>query len=165
MSEQILDYYPILDGFLYKAALKCDLRFLAVALEGYEALRRSRGFAQRIITVPEDAGHTAIPNRNVFRYGQRVVPGSAFWAYSFVAPVGQFSVQVRDNCSDETLFSEVLLGSGTVSQQARQNPLPKLLVIGAPGLLDFEICSLSGTDTTGVQFLLWGGEPKFREAA
>jgi len=159
MNSPLLDYYPILDGFLYDSRLKCDMRFRSIALQEYEALRRSRGYAQRIVTVPEDAGHTVIPNRNVFRYAQRVLPGSAFWAYSFIAPAGQFSVQMRDNCSDETLFSEVLLG---IPSKSSQIPLSKLLIIGSPGLIDFEICSLSGEDLPGVQFLLWGGEPKFR---
>ena len=157
MSEQVLDYYPVLDGFLYSNQLKCDMRFQSMVLQEYEALRRSRAYAQRIITVPEDAGHTAIPNRNVFRYGQRVVPGSAFWAYSFIAAKGLFSVNMRDNCSDEALFSEVLQSTGI----GNQIPLPKLLVIGAPGLINVEICSLTGENVPRVQFLLWGGEPKF----
>ena len=162
MNEGILDYYEVIDGFLYNTSLKPDLQFLPVALREYEGLRRSRGYAQRIVTVPEDPGHIAIPNRNVFRYGQRVLPGSAFWAYSFIASTGLFSVQVRDNCSDETLFSEVILAS---QGSADQNPLPKLMVVGEPGLLNFEICSLSGVDTTGVQLILWGGEPKFPTGA
>lgn len=157
MSSLILDYYPPLDGFLYRSTLKCDMNFLSIALQEFEALRRTRGYANRILTIPEDAGHVVIPNRNVFRYAQRVVPGSAFWAYSFIGSAGQFSVNLRDNCSDETLFSEVLLATPT----ANQCPLSKLLVIGAPGLINVEICSLVGEDTPGVQFLLWGGEPKF----
>lgn len=157
MSALILDYYPPLDGFLYRTSLKCDMNFLSIALQEFEALRRVRGYANRILTIPEDAGHVKIPNRNVFRYGQRVVPGSAFWAYSFIGSGGQFSVNMRDNCSDETIFSEVLLATN----QAGQIPFSKLLVIGAPGLINVEICSLVGTDTAGVQFLLWGGEPKF----
>jgi len=150
--------YPIIDGFLLSTKLKCDLRFMPLALHEFEALRRSRAYAQRILTIPEDAGGTIIPNRNVFEYGFRCLPGSAFWGYSFVAPSGLYSVNVRDNCADETLFSEVLLATGDVT---KQRPFAKLMILGAPGLLNVQLCSLSGTDMTGVQFLLWGGEPKF----
>lgn len=153
--------YPILDGHLYNTRLKCDLRFLPIALQQFEALRRSQAYSNRIVTIPEDAGHVAIPNRNVFSYAQRIVPGSAFWAYSFIGPsgtTGMFSVNEKDNCSDESIFSEELINVGNPQIQI---PFAKLLVIGSPGLANVQICSLASTDMTGVQFLLWGGEPKF----
>jgi hypothetical protein len=149
--------YPIDDGFLYDTQLKCDLRFLPLALHQFEALRRSKAYGQRILTIPEDPGNTQIPAFGEFAYAQRCKPGSAFWAYSFLAPTGLFSVNLRDNCSDEVLFSEVLLSTGN----NKQVPLPKLLIVGEPGLINCQICSIDGTSITGVQFLLWGGEPRF----
>ena len=149
--------YPVDDGFLFNTQLKCDLRFLPMALHQYEALRRSKAYGQRIVTIPEDPGNTSIPGFNEFSYAQRCVPGSAFWAYSFIAQAGLYSVNIRDSCSDETLFSEVLLSPGNNNQI----PLSKLLIVGAPGLINVQICSLNPNTVTGVQFLLWGGEPKF----
>jgi hypothetical protein len=149
------DDYPIRDGFLQNTQLKCDLTFLALAVNEYRAIRRSGGLRARVWLIPEDAKATAIPSRDAYEYQVYLEPGSAIWGYSFVASAGQFSWQVTDDCTDVPLLSEPVTSLGTGVQQLLSKPL----VISMPGLLNVQICSLAAADTFGVQLALWGGEP------
>jgi len=150
------DEYPIVDGFLLNTGLKCDLTFMALAIREYVAVRRSGGLRSRTWLIPEDARGTAIPARDAFEYQVYLEPGSAIWAYTFNAPANLFSFQVTESCTDVPLISEPVNSLGVTNVQQL---LSKPLVIGAPGLLNVQICSLAATDTTGVQLILWGGEP------
>ena len=46
--------YPIIDGFLFKQSLRCDLRFLSLAVNEYDALRRAGAFRPKMWSIPND---------------------------------------------------------------------------------------------------------------
>jgi hypothetical protein len=147
----------IIDGFLFNTRLKCNLQFLPMALDQYEPLRRAGAFKTWILTVPEDPQSSPIPAFDAFEYQTRCKPGSTYWAYSLIGAAGSFSVQITDSCTDVPLFSEVILSTG--DSNAVQCPLPRLLIVPEPGLLNVQICNLTSENVTGVQFILWGGQP------
>jgi hypothetical protein len=150
------DEYPIVDGFLLNTGLKCDLTFMALAIGQYIAVRRSGGLRSRTWLIPEDSQANPIPARDAYEYQVYMDPGSVIWAYTFLAPAGLFSWQVTESCTDVPLLSEPVTSLGVLNVQQL---LTKPLVVGAPGLLNVQICSLATEDTTGVQLILWGGEP------
>lgn len=147
--------YPVIDGFLLKTQLRCNLTFLSLAVREYEALRRSGNLRSRVWTIPNDPANQSIPARDAFEFQTFMLPGSAIWGYTFIGAKSQFSCQITDSCTDVPLFSEPIVSTGSNKQQF----LSKLLVIAEPGLLNVQICSLAASDTFGVQVALWGGEP------
>jgi hypothetical protein len=155
MAGSALDDYPVVDGFLLRTGLRCNLTFLSLAIREYEALRRSANLRSRSWCIPHDPANQSIPALDSFEFQEFALPGSAIWGWTFVAPVGQFSWQLHDTCTDVPLFSEPVISNGKNNQQL----LPKLLVVSKGGLLNVQICSLASADTFGVQLVLWGGEP------
>jgi hypothetical protein len=151
---QLADY-PVIDGFLLKTQLRCNLTFLSLAVREYEALRRSGNLRCRAWTIPNDPANQSIPARDALEYQVFMLPGSAIWGYTFLGAKGQFSFQATDSCTDVSLFSETIASSGSNRQQL----LSKLAVVAEPGIMNVQICSLAASDTFGVQVILWGGEP------
>lgn len=154
--------YPIIDGFLYNTRLRPNMTFLSMALQEFEDLRRAGAYRSRILCIPENAKATSIPAANEYTYQCAVVPGSAYWGWSFVGSK-LFSIQIQDGCTKAVLFDrECCMGnvSGSLNPgQGKQNPFGKLLVIGQPGVINVTICSLDNVADTGIQLVLYGGEP------
>lgn len=159
---------PIIDGFLYKTDLKCDLTFLSLAVNAFEALRRSSAYRQRAWCVPQDSSAFQIPARDSYEFQVRMKPGSAIWGYTFTGR-GQviiadgeitreiLSFQVRDSCNDVPLFSEVATNPVSAALSYQQL-LSKLMIVGEPGLLHVEITNTFSTPQAA-QLILYGGEP------
>jgi hypothetical protein len=158
--------YPIVDGFLLDTTMKCTPNFRKMALEQWDALRRTGSYRSKDWTVPENS-LTPIPARNSYEYQIKCVPGSAIWGFTWVQPSesGPFSFNVRDACTGVSVANEwircdsfrFLGGSGNPAPF--QQPFSRLIVIAAQGLVTVEICSLQPTDQTQVQIVLHGGEP------
>lgn len=162
--------YPIIDGFMLSTNLRCNLRFNALALQRYEAIRRAGGYRSKCWLSPHNS-QQAIPGNDSFEESLPVVPGSVIWGYNFVNSIvqgvtntGPFSFQVSDSCSDVPFFSEVIrtdkfhLSDGILSRHGQQL-FSRPLVVGESGLLNVIICSMQPADALGVQVMLVGGEP------
>ena len=162
--------YPIMDGFLYNPRLRCNLTFLSLALEQYEALRRSTGMRTRVWCCPDDSNAIVCPANGSYEQQVYVKPGSAIWGYTFTglstgegAEQGLLSVQVTDTCTDESFVSENVLtpaagALSTLPGRGLQRPLSKLFIVGQPGLLNVVIAS-TYRENQHPQLLLYGGEP------
>jgi hypothetical protein len=161
--------FPIIDGFVLKTHLRCNLKFGALAIEQYEDLRRSRAFRSKGWCVPNDPSSTNVPAFDSYEYQVWMKPGSAIWGYTFTGNStaggngGIDSFQVRETCSDVPLFSESVTKKpesanfwGTT--WARQQYLSQLLIVPAPGLLHVEIATTAPVNRA-IQLILWGGEP------
>jgi hypothetical protein len=166
--------YPVADGFLRNVQLRCNLEFRALAMQRFEAMRRSGAFRTKAWCVPE-SNSIAIPADDAYEYGFPVVPGSVIWGFTFVnnnpdANPGPFSFTVIESCTDQPLFSEVIRSDnfqGTATEDdAALNQIQQLLtrpiVIPEPGQLTAQICSQQSTAASGIQLVLWGGEPVAR---
>jgi hypothetical protein len=151
-----LPNYPVRDGFLLDTTLRCNYTFKSLALSNFEPLRRAGAYRSRMWTVPTDPRNITIPKYDAYEYQCFLPVGSAIWGYIFNAPQNQFSFQVKDACTDVPLWSEPIVSTGQTHKQQR---LSKLLVVGNPGLLNIEICNLTGSDATNVQIILCGGIP------
>ena len=158
------DRYPLIDGFLYNTRLRPNMTMLAMSLDRYEPLRRAGAYRVRCFTIPNNTQVTQVPARDAYEYQKECIPGTVIWGWTFVAGTpGNYSIIVTDGCTDVALQSEVLSMKNSQGQkinpgQGKQNLLPDLLVIGEPGLLNVQICNLSGA-ATGVQLILWGAMP------
>ena len=163
--------YPIIDGFLDKASYRCSMTFLSLAVREFEALRRAGAYRQKHWCTPKDST-TIIPARDSYEYQVEMKPGSAIWGYTFTGvsevneDTGQVyatSFQVRDSCDDVSTRSEFATQQGSSGSNLvvvnLQQPFSKLLIVGPPGLLTVEIASTYPEDQTGIQLILWGGEP------
>lgn len=157
-NQNVLDQYGIIDGFLLNTQLRCNLKFKSMAIQGYEALRRSGNYRSRAWVIPQDPANIVIPARDAIEFQVSVHAGSAIWGYTFLATAGLFSFQVTDTCTDVPSQSEVLVAQA-LSAGSKQAPFSKLMVVSRPGLLNVQICSLATVDTAGIQLILWGGEP------
>jgi hypothetical protein len=153
------DSYPIISGFTLDTSLYCNLEFKPLAIAEYDALLRSGAYRSKAWVVPPDPNSDVVPAFGSFVYEIDCVPGSAIWAFSFnrTTNPGPFSFNVRDACTGVPLMSEEIRTDQFVNSD--QQFLPKLLVVATPGLIAVEICSLQGTDATGVQLVLHGAEP------
>jgi hypothetical protein len=157
--------YPILDGFVLKTLQRCNLKFSALAIEQYNALRRLKAYRSKSWCVPNDTQSQQIPAFDSYEYQVYMKPGSAIWGYTFTGDSsGTDSFQVRETCTDVPLISEFvtkqpetaeLIAEPTWSQQQL---LSCLLVVPSPGLLHVEIATTSSSDRQ-IQLILWGGEP------
>ena len=158
MNRNANPNYPIVDGFRLNTLLKCDLQFMALATKQFEAMRRSGAMRSRMWLTPESNAFV-IPARDSYEYAFPVVPGSLIWGFIFVSSgnARPFSIKVIESCTDVPLFGEVIRGDNFVG--TGQRFLPRPLVIPEPGLVNVQICSQQGTDASGVQFILCGGEP------
>ena len=158
--------YPVIDGFLLNTQMKCTPNFRQMALEEWEALRRTGSYRTKYWTIPENS-NSAIPAWNSYEYQIICVPGSAIWGFIWTQSTnaGPFSIQVRDACTGVAIANEWMRtdnynspgGSGNPSPF--QQPFSRLIVVAAQGLLTVEICSQQATDATQVQLVLCGGEP------
>lgn len=155
--------YPVIDGFALSTALRCNLTFRSMVLAEFEALRRAGAYRNRTWVVPEDT-NIAVPPYDSLERQIQVEPGSALWGYTFTGSASAFGIlafQIVDACSDYALSSEVVCLNDQTPLSA-QKAFAKLLVVGAPGLLNVTITSTFGFDETGVQLILYGGEPMCR---
>ena len=157
--------YEAIDGFLLLQNIGCNLTFGSLAIREYEALRRSGRYRSRAWTIPESSSFV-IPALDAYEYQIRCVPGAAIWGYSFVSESGgPFSFQISETCTDVPLFSEVIRADNFALQNTLaelsngQQFLPRLLIIPEPGLINVQIASQQATDASGIQLVLWGGEP------
>ena len=159
--------YPMIDGFLLNTTVKCTPNFRQMALEQWDALRRTGSYRSKDWTTPENS-LIAIPAWNSYEYQQKAVPGSAIWGFTWVqggGNAGPFSFQVRDACTGVAIASEAIRadrfnGTGGSGQPAPfQQPFARLIVVAAQGLITVEICSQQTTDATQIQLVLHGGEP------
>lgn len=159
-AQDLLDSFPVTDGFTFCRTLRCDLAFQNLAVQQYEALRRASAFRTKTWLAPKDST-VLIPAFDSFEYQISLVPGSTIWGYSFLADTGEetgsLSFNLRDSCDDTSLFSEVTTRQSQTPPYLQQY-LSKLLVVGPPGLLNVEICNTYGTAVTA-QLAIYGGEP------
>ena len=175
--------YPIIDGFVLNTSLKRNLRFRSLAMEKYEAIRRSGAFRTKywVVAPPliiQNGAFIQIGAFDSLEYGLPVVPGSAIWGFIWVNAFpdtnpGPFSFQVTESCTDVPLFSEVIRADQFASSDGIQPPpeqqlLPSPIIIPEPGLLNVQICSQQTTPVGGIgvgggfpniQLILCGGEP------
>lgn len=164
----------IIDGFLYLRRLRCNFTHLSLAVQQFEALRRSGAYKQRMWCIPEDPSTTIIPASSSYEIQVYVEPGAVIWGYIFNGQnesdlIDGYSYQVRDSCNDVALFSEFATNQFSTFNGDRtfgggQTLLSKLYTVGAPGLLTVEIANgyPLGNDpaTTGpAQLILFGGVP------
>lgn len=161
MTEQdILDSYPVTDGFVFSTKLRCDLQFRNLAIQQYEAMRRASALRNKTWLSPKDST-VLIPAFDSFEYQISMVPGSVIWGYAFIAATesagGSLAFNVRDSCDDTPLFSEVTTRQNQTTPYPQQY-LSKLLVVGPPGLINVEICNTYSTPMTA-QLAIYGGEP------
>jgi hypothetical protein len=164
MREQ----FPITDGFTFSRNQRCAYTFRDVATQEYEALRRAGGYRFKTWLCPTDSNAILIPAFGSYEYQiTKMKPGSAIWGYSFfgqsapgVAGSGILGFNIRDGCSDVPLFSEVAIGtlSSPQFQAVPTRFLTKLLIIGAPGLINVEMTNTYNT-AQQAQLALYGGEP------
>lgn len=172
MTPSIESQFPIRDGFVLRTDLRCEPTYLALAIEEYIALRRSRAMRSKFWMIPESTSFV-VPAQDAYEYEVTCVPGAAIWGFVFVVisgnvdePAGPFSFQVRESCTDVPLLSEVIRADnykggavdGSIQGGGSQNLLSKLLVVPIPGLVTVEIANLGATDAN-VQLILCGGEP------
>lgn len=160
--------YPILDGFLFQRDRRCDLTFGSLAIEQYEALRRSGAFRQKQWCIPGDVLSTEIPARDSYEYQLDVGIGAAIYAYTFVGNTDQQimpgfatqAFQVRDACDDQALFQEPITRQfvNPLLDVAPQQLLSRLFTVGPPGLLNITIASMYDSDQRA-QLILYGGTP------
>ena len=157
----------MIDGFLLNTTMKCTPNFRQMALEQWDALRRTGSYRSKDWTTPENS-LIAIPAWNSYEYQQKAVPGSAIWGFTWVqggGNAGPFSFQVRDACTGVAIASEAIRadrfnGTGGSGQPAPfQQPFARLIVVAAQGLITIEIYSQQTTDATQIQLVLHGGEP------
>jgi hypothetical protein len=162
--------YPIVDGFTLNTNLRCNLRFQALALQRFEAMRRSGGMRSKYWVTPQNS-YLSIPAYDAFEESIAIVPGSIIWGIIFVNSVvegvvnsGPFSFQITESCTDVPLFSEVVRtdlyeASDGIEARNGQKILARPLIISEPGQLNVQICSQQSTAALGVQVILCGGEP------
>ena len=146
--------YPVIDGFVLNTKLRCNLTFGAMAIQEYEAIRRSGSYRTRAWCVPGDST-SQIPAQDAIEHQLHMDPGTVIWGFTFIATAGLFSWQATESCTDVPLNSEPIIASANTRQQF----LPKRWVISIPGLVNVQIMSLATVPTSGVQLVLWGGEP------
>lgn len=155
-----LDGFPVTDGFALSTKQRCGLTFRDIVVEQYDALRRASAMRNKSWIVPQDST-ILIPAFDSYERQIQMKAGSAIWGYCFIAATGgeggTLSFEVRDGCDDIPVFSEVVTRQ-TVSPPYPAQYLTKLLVIGAPGLVNVVICNTYSTPMQG-QLVLYGGEP------
>ena len=157
--------YPILDGFLFKRKLRCNMTFLALSIREYEALRRAGAYRAKLWCFPQDSQSFPIPSRGSSEFQTRVKPGSVIWGYQFIGNTGEDngagesevqSFEVRDGCDDTALFSEP--NTRQFDSRPQIQHLTKLMVVCPPGLINVVIAS-TYADPQNSQLILYGGEP------
>jgi hypothetical protein len=165
--------YPITDGFLYNTLLRPNLDYLPLVLSELEALRRSGAYRTHWLCIPQDSFTTPIPADDSYEYQCSVLPGSIYWGWTFVSAGGEkdeFSIQITDGCSDVPLWSETVSTAAVVSPtsntggqlapgQGKQNIFCKPIVIGKPGIVNVQICSLHGSAVNQQQLIIYGAQP------
>lgn len=157
--------YPVIDGFLYNTLLGPRRTNIAMVLSEYEALRNSGAYKTRWLTIPENPAVITIPADNEYTYQCFVTPGAAYWGWIFTAPATPelYSINLTDHATKAPLWYQHVSMSTQPGKlnpgQGKQRLFQKLLVIGQPGIIDVSICSLNGSNATGVQLILCGGEP------
>ena len=180
MTDEELDQYPPMDGFMLSAglyagvsptipAIRCNLTFRSLALQQFECLRRAGAYKSKMWPIPTDSTLT-VPAFDSFEYELQVPIGSAIWSYIFTSGVqtsdvstgfGFVGFQITDACNNVPIFSEPVTKKSS-DWSFRQIPLGRLLVVGAPGLLKIEL-----TNTTpaaqSAQLILCGGVPIWNE--
>ena len=147
--------YSIMDGFVLLSSYRCDLRFRNIVIDEYEPLRRAGGFRVFNLVFPLDS-RVQIPAYDALEGQIKTKPGACYWAYLFLATAGLYSLKVTDGCTGTDLWSQEVVAS---PKSAKQCPLSRLLIVPAMGLLNVQICSLNSVAASGVQFVLWGGQP------
>ncbi len=151
--------FPITDGFLYNTNLRANMRFLALAINEYEALRRSSAFRSKLWLVPEDSQQAIVPAFDSYEYQVSCAPGSAIWGVRFTCPAGtSYSIKITDACTDVPLFSEEVSMNQQPTDADGSRPFSSLLIV-PNGLLNVIICNVDGTLNNNVQLVLYGGEP------
>ncbi len=169
------------DGFLYNTLLRDNMTYLAFCLRNYDALRGVKNYRSRTWVIPENTLNQTLNPWNSFEYQVPMPPGSIIWGWTWAngnsgGVVANFSFSFADSCNDARFASEVISTSRSAGKnslysntglnpgQGKQNPLPKPLVIGPPGLLNVNISAMDintplATNISNVQLILWGGEP------
>lgn len=161
--------FPTIDGYMLDTKQRCNMRYKALAIEQFQALRRSRAFRTKQWTVPNDINSFPIPANDSYEYQVWMKPGSAIWGYTFTGDAtaggngGIDSFQVTETCTNVPLFSEFVTKQpeeenffGVV--WSRQQYLSELLIVPSPGLLHVEIATTAPVNRN-IQLVLWGGEP------
>lgn len=152
---------PILDGFTRNMNLRAVCHsYPWLALERLEAVRRCTQYRPRWYSVPDDTNGQVIAARGSYEYQISVVPGSWLYGFSYTVPEGGYSVQITEDCSGITLFSEWILPNGYTQSQFAGIILLQPTVILEPGI-SVEIASLNSTPSraTSLQMLLLFAEP------
>lgn len=153
--------YPITDGFVLSTKQRCSLTFRDIVVQEYELLRRSSAMRNKMWLAPKDST-VLIPAFDSFEYQIYMAPGSVIWGYAFVSNQDgnprYLSFNVRDSCNDLAVFSEVSFAAPANNAAFPQMYLTKPLVVGAPGLLNVEICN-NFSEALPAQVVLYGGEP------
>jgi len=166
LTESILNNYPVIDGFTLRRDYRCNYTFLSLAVDQYERLRRAQNFKQKQWVFPRDPFADPVPAFGSSEKALRVGIGSVIWGYglSGIVQPGQISgFQIRDTCTDEPLFSEPMTQQfsfwpGNVTGFNGPIGLPRLLVIGKPGIITIELMNI-GSAPAPQQIVLYGGQP------
>jgi hypothetical protein len=168
----VLDQFTPIDGFTLRRDLRCNFAMLSLALSQFDELRRVGNFRQRQWTFPTDPFTSPIPAFDSSEKELRVGIGAVIWGYQ-VCSVEQRAplisgFQIRDNCSDLPLFEEpnyvpqgVWPGTGgDLADSVGYGPvvLPRLLVIGKPGIITIEVMTRNNAAVAD-QVILYGGQP------
>ena len=158
----MLNAYPITDGWLLDTELKCDLTYLSLVLDEYEAMRRAGSFRTKQWAVPEDSSQPVVPAYDSYEYQIACRPGSVVWGYLFTInpnATGTYSLQIRESCTGVPLASEVVSASAPGRENTQQYLFSKPLVIAGNGRLTVEICNQGSDFINQIQVILCGGEP------
>lgn len=153
--------HPVIDGFLFRRDLRCNLTFLSMAVDQYEALRRAGFYRSKQWCIPRDSNVLRIPARDSYEYELRVGVGAVIWGYTFAA--NNQAYQVQDACNDQPLFDEpnaqrFSLWFGDMNWGGQQTMLAKPIVVATPGIIVATLANQTGEDAVG-QLIIYGGVP------
>lgn len=165
----MLSDYPVIDGWTLRRSLRCELTMESLAIEQFEALRRSGNYRMKVWAFPRDPQSEQIPANNSLETKLRVGTGAVIWGYQITKPNGNLpgpsGYQVTEVCTGEPLFSEppfldsnFWAGNVPATFGIQTVLLPRLLVVGAPGDLYLELMSKQ-VEPLGAQIVLFGGQP------
>jgi hypothetical protein len=158
----MLNDYPVVDGFSLRSDYRCDFTLLAQAVEQYDELRRVGNYRQKQWSFPRNPVTSPIPAFNSTEQEIRVGIGAVIWGYKIaLTGAGNGSVnglQIRDACTDAALFSEPVFPAFYSIDDTKPALLPRLLVIGKPGIITVELMTMWSEPIIG-QVILYGGVP------
>ena len=143
--DKAINPQPPCDAFSYWNYLRGFPRYLEMAIQQLDPLRRANTYRCKMVCIPEPGDSTFLPAYSQYQYQFRVAPGSYIWAVAQTGAV-DLLVQIRTSCNEDPLQKDFINYIGTPNV----NPiaiLPQPVCVVGEGLVDITLASRTGAAT------------------